>query len=142
MLLLCSTSIPNDTNALLVAESEQQAKRVALFSVSSSSLKDNNTPNDSLPSKVHSRASQRRLRVSTFPGDVAVQHCLHTMSLVFSDYLCGELLQFVLVDPFSDLPVPAVPYRVGFDFAGQIFQHWCLSDIFCLSRRTRIWYGL
>lgn len=52
------------------------------------------------------------------------------MSLVCSDYLCGELLQFVLVAPFSDLPVPAVPYRVGFDFAGQIFQHRCLSDIF------------
>lgn len=64
------------------------------------------------------------------------------MSLVCSDYLCGELLQFVLVDPFSDLPVPAVPYRVGFDFAGQIFQHRWLSDIFCLSRRTRVWYGL
>lgn len=31
MLLLCSTSIVNDTNALLVAESEQQAKRVALL---------------------------------------------------------------------------------------------------------------
>lgn len=142
MLLLCSTSIVNDTNALLVAESEQQAKRVTLLAVSSLILKDNNTPNDSLPSKVHSRASQRRLRVSTFPDDVAGQHCLHTMSLVFSDYLCGELLQFVLVAPFSDLPVPAVPHRVGFDFAGQMFQHRWLSDIFCLSRRTRIWYGL
>lgn len=64
------------------------------------------------------------------------------MSLVFSDYLCGELLQFVLVAPFSDFPVPAVPYRVGFDFAGQIFQYRCLSDIFCLSRQNRIWYGL
>lgn len=31
MLLLCSTSIVNDTNALLVAESEQQAERVALL---------------------------------------------------------------------------------------------------------------
>lgn len=143
MLLLCSTSIVNDTNALLVAESEQQAKRVALLaSLPSHSRTTMNTPNDSLPSKVHSRASQRRLRVSTFLGDVAGQHCLHTMSLVCSDYLCGELLQFVLVAPFSDCPVPAVPYRVGFDFAGQIFQHRWLSDIFCLSRRTRIWYGL
>lgn len=31
MLLLCSTSVVNDTNALLVAESEQQAKRVSLL---------------------------------------------------------------------------------------------------------------
>lgn len=31
MLLTCSTLSVNDTNALLVAESEQQAKRVALL---------------------------------------------------------------------------------------------------------------
>lgn len=31
MLLLCSTLSVNDTNALLVAESEQQAERVALL---------------------------------------------------------------------------------------------------------------
>lgn len=31
MLLLCSTSIVNDTNELLVAESERRAKRVALL---------------------------------------------------------------------------------------------------------------
>lgn len=67
MLLLCSTSIVNDTNALLVAESEQQGQESRSLSVSSLILKDNNTPNDSLPSKVHSRASQRRLRVKHIP---------------------------------------------------------------------------